>query len=136
MAVIQPGICSCFIQIWVNSNALLNSKATGIYLVDNTLHDGGSNEGSANLLTVVNTGTYICWTLLNIDPVSGMQLRIRSFGDADIFGAGGAPQMVNATTWTGQAQAEGTDRYAINFSAFNSCSTPILTRVTPSLKAG
>ena len=134
MATITPSSCSIFVQIWVDSNALVNGQTTGVYLVDNNLNNGSANEGTVNLMTKVAVGTNICWQLLNVDPNSQVQLQIQNFGNASVFGASGTPQQVNASTWTGQVQAQGTNvPYNINFSAQIPGSSGITTTVTPSL---
>lgn len=135
MSVIQPSSCSVFVQIWVDTDALVNGQTTGVYMVDNNLNNGSSGEGTVNLNTEVPVGTNICWSLLNVDPTSDTILQIQNFGDAGIFGASGTPQMVNANTWTGSVQAPGQDNYAINFSAQIPGSSGITTAVNPAISA-
>ncbi|MCG7622265.1 MULTISPECIES: hypothetical protein [unclassified Epibacterium] len=133
MSAIQPSDCTIFVQIWVDTDALVNGQTTGVYLVDNNLNHGSANEGSVNLMTAVPVGTNICWSLLNVDPTSDTILSIQNFGNAGVFGASGTPQQVNATTWTGTVQAQGEDRYAINFSAQIPGKSGITTSVDPTL---
>jgi len=133
MSVIQPSNCSVFVQIWVDTDALQNGQTTGVYLVDNNLNHGSSNEGTVNLSTDVPVGTNICWSLLNVDPTSDTILQIQNFSNAGVFGASGTPKQVNANTWTGQVQAAGSDGYSINFSAQIPGSSGITTTVNPSL---
>jgi hypothetical protein len=133
MAVIQPSSCSTFIQIWVDTNALQNGTTTGVYLVDNNLNHGSTNEGTVSLNTNIPSGTSVCWSLLNVDPTSDTLLQIQNFGNASVFGASGTPQQVNATTWTGEVQAPGQATYAINFSAQIPGSSGITTSVSPVL---
>lgn len=130
---ITPSSCSTFIQIWVDANALQNQQTTGVYLVDNNLNHGSTNEGTINLNTKVPAGTNICWSLLNVDPTASTILTIQNFGNASVFGASGTPQQVNATTWTGQVQNTGQANYAINFSAQIPGQSGITTRVNPAL---
>jgi hypothetical protein len=130
---IPASSCSVFVQIWVDTNALQNGETTGVYLVDNNLNNGSGNEGTVNLATNVPLGTSICWSLLNINPSSDTILQIQNFGNASVFGASGTPQQVNATTWTGQAQATGNAQYNINFSAQIPGQSGITTNVNPSL---
>lgn len=130
---ITPSSCSLFIQIWVDTNALQNGQTTGVYLVDNNLNHGSSNEGTVNLNSSVPVGTNICWSLLNVDPTSNTILTIQNFGNASVFGASGTPQQFNATTWTGQVQAAGTASYNINFTAQIPGSSGITTNVNPTL---
>lgn len=133
MSVIQPNECSVFVQVWVDTEALVNGQTTGVYIVDNNLNHGSSSEGTVSLNTKVPVGTKICWSLLNIDPNSDAVLQIQNFGNAGVFGASGTPQMVNATTWTGQVEAPGQDNYNINFSSQKSSGSGITTSVDPSL---
>jgi hypothetical protein len=130
---IPASSCSVFVQIWVDTNALQNGETTGVYLVDNNLNNGSSNEGTVNLSTNVPLGTNICWSLLNIVPTSDTILQIQNFGNASVWGASGTPQQVNATTWTGQVQATGNAQYNINFSAQIPGQSGITTNVNPSL---
>ena len=130
---IPASSCSAFVQIWVDTNALQNGQTTGVYLVDNNLNNGSSNEGSPNLLTNLPVGTNVCWSLLNVNPSSNTILQIQNFGNASVFGASGTPQQLNATTWTGQVQQAGQSQYNINFSAQIPGSSGITTNVNPSL---
>ena len=132
---IPPSSCSVFVQVWVDTNALQNGSTTGVYLVDNNLNHGSSNEGTVNLNTNVPVGTSICWSLLNVSPTSNTILQIQNFGNAGVFGASGTPQQVNATTWTGQVQATGQAHYDINFSAQIPGQSGITTTVKPSISA-
>jgi hypothetical protein len=131
--IIAPTSCSVFIQIWVDTNALQNGQTTGVYLVDNNLNHGSTNEGTVSLNTDVPVGSSICWSLLSIDPTSTTILQIQNFGNASVFGASGTPQQVNATTWTGQVQQAGNASYTINFSAQYPGGSGITTNVNPSL---
>jgi hypothetical protein len=134
MATITPSSCSIFVQIWVDSNALVNGQTTGVYLVDNNLNNGSSNEGTVNLMTNVTVGTNICWQLLNVDPNSLVALQIQNFSNASVFGASGTPQPFNANTWTGQVQAQGQNvPYTINFTAQQPGGSGITTSVSPKL---
>lgn len=133
MATISPSSCTVFVQIWVDTNALEHGSTTGVYIVDNNLNHGSTNEGTVSLNTNVPVGTSICWSLLNVDPASTTILAIQDFGNASVFGASGTPQQVNATTWTGQVQAAGEVPYNVNFSAQIPGSSGITTSVSPSL---
>lgn len=133
MSIIQPNECSVFVQVWVDTDALVNGQTAGVYIVDNNLNHGSSGEGTVKLNTKVPVGTKICWSLLNVDPTSDTVLQIQNFGNAGVFGAGGTPKQVNATTWTGQVQAQGSDAYNINFTAQKVGGTGITTSVDPAL---
>lgn len=125
--------CSVFIQIWVDVNALQNGQTRGVYLVDNNLNNGSSDEGTTSLCTNVPSNTSICWTVLNVDPNSTATLSIQNFSDSPVFGAGGVPQMVAANTWTGQVMATGTASYSVTFNMEPAGGTGITTTVTPQL---
>lgn len=127
-----PSSCSTFIQIWVDTNALQNGQTTGVYLVDNNLNNGSSNEGTVSLNTKVPVGTFVCWSLLNVNPTSDAILSIQNFEDASVFGFSGTPQKVNDTTWTGQVQTAGDAIYGIKFNAQIPDSSGITTTVNPS----
>lgn len=133
MAIISPSSCTVFVQIWVDTNALQQGSTTGVYIVDNNLNHGSTNEGTVSLNTNVPVGTSICWSLLNVNPISSTVLAIQDFGNAGIFGASGTPQQVNATTWTGQVQAAGQAQYNVNFTAQIPGASGITTSVNPSL---
>lgn len=133
MSAIQPSDCTLFVQVWVDTNALVNGETTGVYIVDNNLNHGSSNEGTVDLISNVPVGTKICWSLLNIDPTSSTILEIQNFGNANVFGDSGTPQMVNSNTWTGAVQNTGQNAYAINFSAQIPGASGITTSVSPSL---
>lgn len=131
MSVISPSECSVFIQVWVDTKSLQNGSTTGVYLVDSNHNNGSSNEGTVNLNSKVSTNTKICWSILNVDLNSDVALSFQNFGNASVWGAGGTPQQVSATVWTGQVEANGTASYAINFNAEKG--TGITTTVNPSL---
>ena len=133
MASIQPSECSVFIQVWVDTNALQNGSTRGVYLVDNNLNHGSINEATTNLSTNVPTNTKICWSIMNVDVNWDGELSIQNFGNASVFGAGGTPQQVNSTTWTGQVQDNGNAQYDIIFNAVPSGGTGITTTVSPTL---
>ncbi len=133
MAAIQPSECSVFIQIWVDTNALQNGLTNGVYLVDNNLAHGSTNEGTTDLNTNLPTNAKICWTILNTNVNWNGQLSIQNFGNAGVFGAGGTPQQINAQTWTGQVQENGADNYAIYINAVPPGGTGITTSLNPKL---
>lgn len=131
--IIPVSACSIFIQIWVDTNALQNGQTRGVYLVDNNLTRGSTQEGTPNLTTSVPTGTNICWQLLNVNLYSSAELSIQDIGNASVWGASGQPQQINATTWTGQAQAEGSASYQLTVNAQSG--SGITTSVYPTVSA-
>jgi len=116
---IPPSSCSLFIQIWVDTNALQTGSQNGVYVVDNNLNNGSTNEGTTSLATKTTTGTNICWSVLNTNPNATDVLTIQNFSNAAVFGAGGTPKMVNANTWTGTVQNAGTSSYSVTFNDVN-----------------
>jgi hypothetical protein len=130
---IPASSCSVFVQVWVDTNALQRGDTTGVYLVDNNLNHGSSQEGTVNLVTDVPVSTNICWSLLNVDPNSNAILSLQNFGDSSVFGFSGTPQQVNPTTWTGQVQAAGQAQYGINFNTQIPGQSGITTRLNPTL---
>ncbi|TRV44009.1 MAG: hypothetical protein EWV53_18780 [Microcystis panniformis Mp_MB_F_20051200_S9] len=128
---IQPSECSIFIQIWVDTNAIQNGSTNGVYLVDNNFNNGSSQEGTTYLTTNATTNSKICWTILNTNINSDVQLSIANFSNASVFGAGGTPQQYQSNIWTGQVQANGEAQYSITFNAENSVG--ITTTVNPTL---
>jgi hypothetical protein len=133
MANIQPSECGVFVQIWVDTNALQNGSTTGVYLVDSNHNNGSSAEGTVNLNTNVSTNTKVCWQVLNTNKNWDGELSIQNFGNSAVFGAGGTPTQVDQSTWTGQAQANGTATYGITFNAQPAGGTGISTTVNPVL---
>ncbi len=135
MPNIQTSNCTTFIQLWVDTNALQNGSAKGVYLVDNRVNNGSSQEGTASLATAVSLSTNICWQIFNVDPNSTTQLQIESISNASVFGASGQPEAApdNPNAFTGTVQAAGNANYTINFSAQVAGGSGITTKVTPSL---
>jgi hypothetical protein len=137
MATINPNECSIFIQVWVDTNALQNGSMNGVYLVDNNLNNnlnnGSGSEGTSSLVTNVTTNAKICWSILNTNLNSKVQLSFSNFSNASVFGASGTPQAYDDTTWTGQAEANGHAPYSITFNAQEPGKAGISTTVTPTL---
>jgi hypothetical protein len=135
MANVLTTSCTTFIQIWVDTNALQNGSTQGVYLVDNRVNNGSSNEGTPSLSTGVTTGTNICWEIFNVDLNSTTQLQIQSISNASVFGASGQPQVApnNANAFTGTAQSAGNATYQITFNAFAPGGSGITTTVSPTL---
>lgn len=119
MSSVSVSKCTTFIQIWVDSNALQNGSTQGIYLVDNRIDNGSTNEGTPFLCTSVVIGTHICWRIFNIDPNAQTQLQLQSISDASVWGASGQAQAVAGShdTFTGTAERAGNNEYRITFKA-------------------
>lgn len=109
----MTGTPTVFIQVWVDTNKVLNGSSEGIYLVDNRVGNGSRNEGSTGLLTNVTNGSVIQWDIYNIDATGKTALAITAIGNASIWGAGGQPQSNGAGGFVGQAQVTGQSAYQI-----------------------
>jgi len=116
MNAIPISLCSVFIQIWVDTDALHEGSTDGVYLVDSRV-EVGIHEGTPNLTTTVSQSTYICWQIANIDPGSSTTLSIQSIGNAPVWGASGQPFFAEGESWTGQAQNAGSSTYQVIFNA-------------------
>jgi len=111
---ISPSDCTVFIQIYVDTNAVAQGSTKGVYLVDNQLTTGSSNEGTPNLVTVATQNSNVCFSLLNVDAQDSSQLSVQNFGNSNAFGFNGTPQQYNPTTWTGTlAKGETTSGYSV-----------------------
>ncbi len=135
MANVLTTSCTTFIQIWVDANKLQNGSTAGVYLVDNRINNGSSNEGTSSLSTNVTSGTNICWEIFNIDLNSTTQLQISSISNASVFGASGQPQVApdNANAFTGTVQSAGQAGYQISFNAIAPGGSGITSTVSPVL---
>lgn len=107
MAVISPTDCSVFIQIWVDTNAAAQGSTAGIYLVDNQVSQGSSNEGSPSLNTVATANSNVCFSFLNIDCQDSSTLSIVNMGNSNAYGFNGTPQQFSPTVWTGTLASSG-----------------------------
>lgn len=108
--------CTVFIQIWVDTNAVKTGQSTGIYMVDNRTAKGSTGEGSSSLQTMCTNNSFICWTVIPIDPnfiTEGGQIVFQSIGNSNAWGYSGQPQKINVNQYTGQAQNEGTASYPL-----------------------
>lgn len=114
----MTGTPSVFVQIWVDTNALQNGSTKGVYVVDNRVSMGSSDEGSAGLRTCCNNGSYVNWQVFNIDPTNTTPISIQSISNSNAWGASGQPQ-ADATNggFTGQAQQTGSAPYSVTFNA-------------------
>lgn len=89
--------------------------STGIYMYDNMLKNGSSNEGQLELSTVVNNGSLIGFETVPINPASGDLVEITGFtvSQGSVFGSQGYPQAQNPDYWIGQAMNQGKQVYQI-----------------------
>ncbi len=126
--------CSVFIQIWVDTNAAQAGTTKGIYLVDNRVSSGSQNEGSANLQTACTLNSYICWQVFAVDPnftSIGGSVAIQQIGNSNAWGDSGQPQMLNATTFTGQVENAGSASYSLNLNLQSPGQSGITLAVNP-----
>ncbi|WP_437691780.1 hypothetical protein [Sorangium sp. So ce176] len=131
--------CSVQIQIWVDTNAIQNGSARGVYLVDNRVTSGSQNEGSANLVTACTQNSSICWQVLTVSPCTASSVQIQSIGNSQAWGASGQPQIApdNPNAFTGQAQAAGSSSYqlSINVIAGGGSGTTVILNPSVSVQA-
>jgi hypothetical protein len=76
---IAPNQCTVFVQVWADVNALQQGSTTGCYAVSNRSQQS-SGEGTPNLNVNVITGSYVCWSVLPIDPQYTGQFQITGVG--------------------------------------------------------
>ena len=111
---ISPSDCSVFIQIWVDTNAAKQGSTQGIYVVDNQVSQGSTNEGSPQLKTVATQNSNVCFSVLNVDSQSTAQLEIANMANSNVYGFNGTPQQYTPTVWTGTlANGEVTASYGV-----------------------
>jgi len=133
---ISPSDCSVFVQIYVDTNAAAQGSTKGIYLVDNRLAQGSTNEGTPNLVTVATQNSNICFSLLNVDAQDPSSLSLANFGNSNAWGFNGTPQQYNPTTWTGTlANGETTSGYSVTLNVTKQGGGgSITTQLNPTLK--
>ncbi|HYI13495.1 MAG TPA: hypothetical protein VEK57_30910 [Thermoanaerobaculia bacterium] len=129
---VTPTSCSTFVQIWVDSTAVQEGTTNGVYLVDNMLLHGSTNEGTPNLTTQLTLNSNICWSLLNVDPNSTTVLSFQEFGNSNAYGPDGTPKPFNSTNYTGQVQNVGASSYSIKFNVLPASGNGITVTVSPS----
>jgi len=112
------GTPSVFIQIWVDTNALQNGSTRGVYVVDNRVSNGSTNEGTANLQTNATNGSLVNWQVFNVDPTATGAKSIQSISNSNAWGPGGQPQPdPTYGGFTGQLQNVGVAPYSVTFNA-------------------
>jgi hypothetical protein len=93
----------------------------GVYMMDNMISNGSSNEGQMELYTVVPVGATIGFNSVPINFVSGDKVVISGFNVSagNVFGSAGYPQQFPlgneppGSWWIGQAMNAGTQTYQI-----------------------
>jgi hypothetical protein len=133
ISTVTPAECSVFVQIWVDTNAIQAGSTNGVYLIDSNQSSGSSKEGSPLLNTHIPTNSKICWQLVAVNKNWKGELSIQNFSNSGVFGASGTPKRVDATTWTGQVQDNGSDNYQIIFNVQQEGGSGISVTVNPTL---
>lgn len=106
MATISPNQCTYFVQIWVDVNALQQNSTAGCYAVaNNPLNCTG--EGTGALMMKVPTGSYVCWSVVPIDPqynnIGGnLYFQITNIGVQSGWAAPPQQYLNEANVFTGQ----------------------------------
>jgi hypothetical protein len=108
----QIAICVDTAYIAANSGQQIS---TGIYMTDNQLNLGSSNEGQMELHTNCNNGSLIGFTAYPIDTNSGDKVEITGFNvsQGNVFGGSGYPLSQTPSYWIGQAANAGNQTYQI-----------------------
>ena len=93
-------------------------RTRGVYVVDNRVSNGSTNEGTANLQTNVTNASVVNWQVFNVDPTATGAKSIQAISNSNAWGPGGQPQP-DATYggFTGQVQNTGTAPYSVTFNA-------------------
>jgi len=93
----------------------------GVYMMDNMVSNGSTNEGQMELYTVVPVGSTIGFNSVPINFVSGDKVIISGFNVSagNVFGSAGYPQQFPlgneppGSWWIGQAMNAGSQTYQI-----------------------
>lgn len=101
--------------------------STGIYMVDNQLNLGSSNEGQLELHTVCNNGNLIGFSVYPLDVNSGDSVAITGFNvsQGNVFGGAGYPLQITPGYWIGQALNTGSQTYQIQIKVTTGSLRPI-----------
>lgn len=122
-AVLQP---QAFITIAVDTAYVASQQGQnishGVYMMDNQVSNGSTNEGQTELSTVVPVGSLIGFNTVPINPGSGDTVIITGFtvSQGSVFGSQGYPQQQPpigtepvGAYWIGQAMNVGHQTYQI-----------------------
>lgn len=115
----------------------------GVYMMDNMVRNGSTNEGKINLHTKCNVEALIGFQVLPIDGAgqSSDSVKITSFameGGDDVFTGAGHPIRIPkppaglkpGAYWIGQAMAAGTETYEIQIEVTIGALQPVKYYVT------
>jgi len=88
---------------------------TGVYMFDNQLNHGSTGEGTLELTSNVNSGAFIGFEVVPIDPNTGDTVAITGFNvsQGNVFGGQGYPIQQQPNYWIGQAVNAGQQTYQI-----------------------
>ena len=95
---------------------------SGVYMMDNQVNNGSTNEGQMELSSVVPVGSLIGFETVPINPLSGDTVVITGFtvSQGSVFGSQGYPQQQPpigsqpaGSYWIGQAMNAGSQTYQI-----------------------
>ena len=88
---------------------------TGIYMMDNQLNSGSSNEGQLELHTVCNDHALIGFEAYPLNPNTGDTVEITGFNvsQGNVFGSSGYPLQQTPNYWIAQAMNAGSQTYQI-----------------------
>ena len=89
--------------------------STGIYMMDNQLNRGSSNEGNLELHTTCANGSLIGFEVYPMDVNSGDTVAITGFNvsQGNVFGGSGYPIQQTPDYWVAQAMNQGSQTYQI-----------------------
>jgi hypothetical protein len=128
--MIKPSDCTVFIQVWVDTRALRLGLTHAVYVVDNCALQKSSEQGTGNLNSKVFAGSDICWTILNVDTLSELDLELLSISAS--WKSPYPPQRYSATQWTGQVPEISPGTYTITFHMHGD-GTSIKSSVSPAI---
>ncbi len=98
---IPPTNCTVFVQVWADVNALKQGTTQGCYAVCNRSQQS-SGEGTANLTTMVITGSNVCWAVLPVDPQYNGCFTITNIGVQSGWAQPPQPVAGQPNVFTGQ----------------------------------
>jgi hypothetical protein len=116
--------CSVFVNIWVDTSAVVLGGTQGVYCVDNRGYQNPSsqNEGTASLQTQCTTGAKTCWQAFVMNPSSGDTVQLTGIGNSEAWGNSGQPEQAPSSSgvnfppaYTGIVQTAGSNSYTVTF---------------------
>lgn len=115
--------CTVFVNIWVDSNAVVPGSTSGVYCVDNRGYQNpaSQNEGTASLITQCTTGSKTCWQAFMMNPLAGDTVTLTGIGNSEAWGPSGQPQpaslqsgVTSPPAYTGIVQTAGANGYSVS----------------------